>query len=390
MFLRYIPVLLFFLVTSVAAQTNLEALHRDAVVVDGHNDILGRVMSGGEMESRSTHGHSDLPRFRQGGLDVQVFSVWVPSREKGDKAWRFALAEIDTLHAIARRNAARLSVVTSAAALHDAVARGRLAGIIGLEGGRCIDGRRERILALYERGLRSFGLTWNYSSDWATCSKDESAGTVRGGLSSKGKEFVRLLDSLGVLIDVSHLGEKSFWDVLATTRNPVYASHSACSALRAHHRNLTDTQLRALAKNGGVVMINFYPGFIRSGLDRERVRRSRALLEEQAALQKVHPRRGSGYISAVDALVARAEAEGLATVRTVADHIDHAVRVAGIAHVGLGSDFDGISFTPIGLADVSDLPVLTRELRRRGYSDSDIRAILGGNFLRIFRRVCGS
>ena len=372
------------------AQSDVSALHSAAIVVDGHNDILGRVMSGGDIESWNSRGHSDLPRFRKGGLDVQVFSIWVPSRKKGDDAWRFALAEIDSLHAIAGRNPDRLAVTTTAADLRATVARGAVAGIIGLEGGRCIDGKRQRILALYRRGLRSFGLTWNYSSDWATCSKDESAGKVRGGLSSKGIGFVRLLDSLGVLIDVSHLGERSFLDVLRSTRNPVFASHSACASLRAHHRNLTDRQLRALAKNGGVVMINFYPGFIKSGLNKKRVKRSRELLAAQVALQKKHPQRGSAYLRAVDALVTTAEAEGLATVRTVADHIDHAVRVAGIDHVGLGSDFDGIGYTPVGLSDVTDLPVLTRELRRRGYSDADIRAILGENFLRIFAAVCAS
>jgi membrane dipeptidase len=387
---RRIITLLLLCATPLLARSDVFALHEAAIVVDGHNDILGRVMSGGEIETWNSRGHSDLPRFRQGGLDVQVFSIWVPSRKKGDDAWRFALAEIDSLHAIARRNPDRLAVTTTASALRAAVARGAVAGIIGLEGGRCIDGKRQRILDLYRRGLRSFGLTWNYSSDWATCSKDESAGRVRGGLSAKGIGFVRLLDSLGVLIDVSHLGARSFRDVLRHTRNPVFASHSACAALRAHHRNLTDAQLRALAKNGGVIMINFYPGFITSGLGKKRVQRSRDLLAAQAALQKKYPERGGAYAVAVDALVALAEAEGLATVRTVADHIDHAVRVAGVEHVGLGSDFDGIGFTPIGLSDVTDLPMLTRELRRRAYSDTDIRGILGENFLRIFAAVCDS
>ncbi len=370
------------------AQTDHRTLHREAIVVDGHNDILGRVMSGGEMESWNARGHSDLPRFRAGGLDVQVFSIWVPSREKGDAAWRFALAEIDSLHAIARRNPTALAVVTHARQLREAVGAKKLAGIIGLEGGRCIDGKRERILALHARGMRCFGLTWNYSSDWATCSKDESTGKVRGGLSAKGKDFVRLLDSLGVIIDVSHLGEASFWDVIKTTKHPIIASHSACRALRDHHRNLTDEQLRAVAKHGGVVMINFYPGFIKNGLGKAQVQRSRELLRQQAALKKTYPDRGAAYARAVDQLVAEAEKERLATLRTLADHIDHAVRIVGAAHVGLGSDFDGISFTPVGLEDVTDLPLLTRELRRRGYASEDIRRILGENFLRVFENVC--
>ncbi|MCB2204114.1 dipeptidase [bacterium] len=371
------------------AQKDYRALHMQATVVDGHNDVLGRVMSGGEMESWNAKGHSDLPRFAAGGLDVQLFSIWVPSKRKHDAAWQFALAEIDSLHAIAARNPSLLSVITSAKALKRTTDEGRIAGIIALEGGRCIDGKRERIYQLYARGLRCFGLTWNYSSDWATCSKDESAGKVKGGLSAKGHDFVRLLDSLGVLIDVSHLGEASFWDVIKTTRNPIIASHSASKALRNHHRNLTDRQLRAIAKNGGVAMVNFYPGFIKAGLGKEQIRLAKDLLAEQRKLQEKYPERGGDYEESVDALVARADRAGLATIHTVADHIDHAVEIAGVAHVGLGSDFDGIGYTPVGLADVTDLPLLTRELLHRGYSPSDIRAILGGNFLRVFNAVCG-
>jgi membrane dipeptidase len=380
--------LLFLTVYGIAsAQEDFLTLHQSAIVVDGHNDVLGRVMSGGEMESWNTRGHSDLPRFRAGGLDVQVFSIWVPSREKGEAAWRFALAEIDSLHAIARRNPTTLEIVTNAAQLQRAVKTGKIAGIIGLEGGRCIDGKRGRILELYQRGLRSFGLTWNYSSDWATCSKDEASGKVKGGLSPKGKDFIRLLDSLGVLIDVSHLGERSFWDVINTSKHPILASHSACKALRNHHRNLTDAQLRAVAKSGGVVMINFFPGFIKAGLSQARIKSSKAMTEEHTQLKKKHPARDAAYLKAVDKLIARAEAQKLATLRTLADHIDHAVRIAGIEHVGLGSDFDGIGFTPVGLADVTDLPLLTRELRRRGYSPTACRSILGENFHRIFSQI---
>lgn len=373
-----------------AAQQDFMQLHRDAVVVDGHNDVLGRIMRGGDMESRGSRGHSDLPRFAAGGLDVQVFSIWVPSRERGDNAWHFALAEIDSLKAIAGRNPGRLRVVTDAGQLRHAVNEGLIAGIIGLEGGRCIDGRRDRILTLHERGMRSFGLTWNYSSDWATCSKDEAAGKVSGGLSAKGRRFVRLLDSLGVLIDVSHLGERSFWDVLETTRHPIFASHSACSALRNHHRNLTDRQLRALADNGGVIMINFYPGFLVSNLNRSRRNLVERMHVRHAELTREHPQGGSAYLAAVDKLLQEAEKRGLPSLYTIADHIDHVVQVAGIDHVGLGSDFDGISLTPVGLRDVTDLPLLTRVLRHRGYSDEDIRKILGGNFLRIFSEVAGN
>lgn len=359
-------------------------LHSGALVVDGHNDILGRVMSGGSMERRETKGHSDLPRFREGGLDVQLFSVWVPTKHKGDDAWRYALAEIDSLRAIAVRNPARLRLVTGAADIERTVALKVIAGVIALEGALCIDGRRDRIIELYRHGLRSFGPTWNESTGWATCSKDESAGTVKGGLTGKGKSIIRLLDSLGVLIDLSHIGERSFWDVAATSINPLFASHSGCKSLRAHHRNLTDEQLRAIAKSGGVVMINFFPGFLVGGLDNARM----GVYEQRAAtLKKRHPKRGAAFLKEYDRLVATAKKEGLCTIDDVVAHIDHAVRTAGAAHVGLGSDFDGINLTPIGLNDATDLPMLTRALLKKGYSDDQIRGILGMNFLRVWKTV---
>ncbi|MBE0644571.1 MAG: dipeptidase [Bacteroidetes bacterium] len=362
-------------------------LHSSAIVADGHNDILWRVMSGGEMESRATTGHSDLPRFREGGMDIQLFSIWVPSEKTGDDAWQFALDEIDSLKAIAARNPAALQLATKPGDMDRILSGGKLAGVIALEGGRCIDGRRDRILELYRRGLRSFGLTWNHSSDWASCSKDESTGKVKGGLSEKGKSFVRLLDSLGVLIDLSHLGERAFWDVAANSSHPLFASHSASKALRDHHRNLTDAQLRAVAKSGGVVMTNFFPGFIVSNMNEKRVKRLREFEKKAAALKKKHPKRGKDYMKEYDRMVAAAKKEGICTIDDVVAHIDHAVRIAGAEHVGLGSDFDGINLTPVGLNDVTDLPMLTRSLMKKGYSADQIRGILGGNFLRVWRAV---
>ena len=362
-------------------------LHADAIVADGHNDVLGRVMSGGTMESRTDEGHSDLPRFREGGVDVQLFSIWVPSKEKGDDAWRFALAEIDTLKAIAARNPDRMGIALHAGDSERLASGNRLAAVIALEGGRCIDGRRERILELHRRGLRCFGLTWNYSSDWATCSKDESEGKVKGGLSAKGKSFIRLLDSLGVLIDVSHLGAASFADVAATTRHPFIASHSGCMALRSHHRNLTDEQLRAVAASGGVAMMTYVPSFIVGHLDKKKNDRMRAYEKRAAELKRKHPQRGTSYEKAYDRMLADARKERLCTIDDVVAHIRHAVKIAGSGHVGLGSDFDGIGLTPVGLNDVTDLPMLTRALLKSGLTETQIRGILGGNFLRVWKTV---
>lgn len=377
---------LFLFVGMLPAQ-DFRDLHRAALVVDGHNDVLGRVMAGGDMERWGSVGHSDLPRFRAGGVDVQLFSIWVPSKHKGDDAWQYALDEIDSLKAIAARNASAMSIALRGGDIERLVAGKKLASVIALEGGRCIDGRRDRIIELYRRGLRCFGLTWNYSSDWATCSQDEHAGKVRGGLSEKGKSFVRLLDSLGVIIDVSHLGARSFADVIATTRHPIIASHSGCAALRGHHRNLTDAQLRAIATGGGVAMMTYVPSFIVADLDRKKQDRMRAYERQAAELRKKHPDRGAAYLKAYDRMLASARKEGLCTIDDVVRHVVHAVHVAGAPHVGLGSDFDGIGLTPVGLNDVTDLPMLTRALRKSGLTDEQIRGILGGNFLRVWNTV---
>ncbi|MDX9758310.1 MAG: dipeptidase [Bacteroidota bacterium] len=362
-------------------------LHTSALVVDGHNDILARVMKGVNIETRTRGGHSDLPRFRDGGVDVQLFSVWVPTKLRGEKGWRYALAEIDSLRAIAARNPDRLAIATRAGDIERITAGGLLAGVLALEGATCVDGRRDRIIALYRRGLRSFGPTWNVSTSWASSSKDEAAGSVRAGLSANGKSFVRLLDSLGVLIDLSHSGERTFWDVAATSTHPLFASHSGCAAIRAHHRNLTDAQLRAIAKSDGVAMMTYVPSFLMSNLGTKRIARMREFEARATALKKRYPRRDAAFLKEYDALIAAATAEKLCTIDDVVAHILHAVRVAGAAHVGLGSDFDGIGLTPVGLHDVTDLPMLTRALLKKGVSEQDIRGILGANFLRVWNRV---
>ncbi|MBI5648047.1 MAG: membrane dipeptidase [Ignavibacteriae bacterium] len=363
-------------------------LHREAVVADGHNDVLGSALAGRDLTQRGRTGHSDLPRFIEGGLDVQVFSVWVtPARAQNNTAFPYAQRMIDSLRALARRSGGRFSITRSAAELREALARGNVAGIVGLEGGHAAAGSLQNVLRLYERGLRCFGLTWNNSNTWAASAQDEAKG-LRRGLTAEGRRLIRLLDSAGVLIDVSHAGPATVRDVLAVTRNPIIASHSACAALRPHARNLTDEQIRAIAKAGGVVMINFFPVFLRSGLPADVARRC-ASMEDR--LRKLHTRARAGDMQSLarfDALLQEARRDGLPTLLDVADHIDHAVSIAGAEHVGLGSDFDGIDYAPVGLCDVTSLPFLTRELLARGYSDRDIRNILGGNFVRVFSAVC--
>jgi membrane dipeptidase len=327
-----------------SAQTSdYPRIHREATVVDGHNDVLGRVVSGDRIDIRGVKGHSDLPRFREGGVDVQVFSVWVHPKKGTTEGWKEALRQIDSLHALANRSGGALCVCGSGNDADAALRAGALAGIISIEGSTSIDGKPERIRALHVRGLRMLAPTWNRSVGWASSSEDEAAGKGKG-LTAHGRRLVRLLDTLGILIDISHLGPKSIADAIQESRNPVIASHSSCASLRAHHRNLTDEQLRSVAATGGVVMINFFPPFIRAGMSKKKIEQTRAQCQRLNALAIKYPKRIGRFLTDFDAIIRQAAKQGLPTLIDVADHIDHAVRVAGAAHVGLGSDFDGISY----------------------------------------------
>jgi membrane dipeptidase len=364
-------------------------IHRDAVVVDGHNDVIGRVLSGADISRRTAAGHSDLVRFREGGVDVQLFSIWIPrNRVEQDRAWAYAILAIDSMDALARRASARFAKVTNSGELEAAHSAGKLAGIVSLEGAEAVGNSREKIIALYKRGLRNFGLTWNSSPSWATSAQDQEKDPRRTGLTAEGKSMVRLLDSLGVIIDVSHLGSKGFDAVLESSRNPVIASHSCCSALCRNRRNLTDDQIRALAKRNGVVMVNFFPGFLRCD-SKATPGDLTAYANRIARLSGKKNSDDQSYLHRRDALIAEAKARGLATLTDIADHIEHVIAVAGIDHVGIGSDFDGIDIAPVGMNGVIDLPYLTRELLKRGRTTDEIRKIMGGNFLRVFKRVCG-
>jgi membrane dipeptidase len=388
--LCFLPVLLCLVLLPLRAQEeDYVRIHRDALVIDGHNDVLGRVVSGDRIDVRGVSGHSDLPRFQDGGLDVQVFSIWVHPKKGVRDGWKLVHQQLDSLLAIAKRHPAQLRVVRTARELEVASAAGAISGIISIEGSSAVDGKPARIRELYAKGLRVFAPTWNYSVGWASSSVDEDAGKKPAGLTPHGKRLVRLLDTLGIILDISHLGARSSTDALAETRNPVIASHSSCAALRNHHRNLTDEQLRAVAKRGGVVMINFFPPFLLSGMTNAKVAETRKVCTALDTLAIQHARRGAAFHKEFDRMLESARRKGLPTLLDVADHIDHAVRIAGAAAVGLGSDFDGIHYAPAGLHDVTWLPMLTRELLRRGHSETTIKGILGANFLRVFRKVCG-
>ena len=320
-----------------AVPPNPAALHRDAVVADLHSDtILDVAAEKRDFAVRGTTGHIDLPRLREGGVDVQVFALFVHPRYAGS-GFRRVSELLDAFDRLVRAQPA-LAPATTVDAIQQAVRRGRIAAVLSVENGSALDGDPANVDRLFARGVRIASLTWNQSNDLADGALDDT----HGGLTPLGRRVLKRMQELRMIIDVSHLSERAFWAVLEATTGPVVASHSNASAVTFHRRNLTDAQLRALAGRGGLAGVNFYPAFT-----------------------------------------------GGATLGHILDHIDHLVKVMGADHVALGSDFDGFSQTVTGLEDVSKLPALTAGLLARGYAPDDVRKILGGNVLRVFLAVWG-
>lgn len=365
------------------------ALHRDALVLDGHNDVPSWIldygfdlaMDGAAPNLRpawhywvlgsllpTPHGDgigtdTDLARLRAGGVDALWLSIFVDAHyaprgpAEAGRATARAMAMIDAVEEQLRRHPDELALARTADEVRATVASGRIAILLGLEGGHAIENSLDALRAFHARGVRYLTLTWANSNDWADSSGDEAR---HGGLTGFGREVVRELNRLGILVDVSHVSDATLSDVLATTRAPLIASHSSARALADHPRNLRDEQLRAIALNGGVVMVNFADIFI-------------------------DPRKVSPWEHA--ARWAAGLGRPLTPLSVLADHVEHVARVAGVDHVGLGSDFDGAPWFPAGLEDVSGYPALTLELLRRGWSDDELRKLLGGNALRVLARA---
>jgi membrane dipeptidase len=295
-------------------------------------------------------------------------------------AFKRALALIGAVRRLAD-TAGDVELATNTEEVRAVVRRGHVAALMGVEGGHAIENSLEKLDTLYARGVRYMTLTWNNGNDWAGSSMDASRA---GGLSDFGKQVVRRMNQLGMLVDVSHVSDSTFRDVLATTTRPVIASHSSCRALAAHPRNLTDDQLRAIAKNGGVVGINFFPVFLDDHFGAQYAEVNRRLRPEFDAIRA----RYVGQPGVADFEIDQCRGQHLhdldvPEIGRLLDHIDHAVQVMGIDHVAFGSDFDGISVLPRPMKDATSLPLVVAGISARGYSDSDVRKILGENFLRL-------
>jgi membrane dipeptidase len=367
------------------------ALHRRAVAVDMHADTVQFVIDEGADISRPVATtHLDAVRMREGGLDAQFFSVWVEPEfygTGGEGAIARADAQVEAVRALASRHPEIWTLATTAADVRRAHDEGKLAALLGLEGGYAINERLARVGHYFERGVRYMTPTWTHSLSWAGSSGD-AEGAARG-LNDFGRAVIREMNRLGMLVDVSHVSDRTFRDMVETSTSPIVATHSNCRALTDVPRNLTDDMIRAIAATGGVVCVVYYPGFLEPGW---KARKDAVEAEIQPLIEEAE--RGAGGDGslrriAADRVRAREFAARLAPVpyTRVADHIDHVVRLTSVEHVGCGSDFDGITATPAGLSSVAELPNLTGELLRRGYTAEDVTKILGGNVLRVMEET---
>lgn len=381
--------LLFLLLPLSVQAQQYQKIHDKAIVVDSHNDILTacmekKVSMDADLKGRT---HSDLNRFKQGGVDVQIFSVWCDGNKENPFAW--ANREMDTLDAVIGRNPDKIALVRNSKELKQAIKDKKLAAMFGVEGGHMIEGKLENLDKLFARGTRYLTLTWNNSPGWATSamlevSKKDSLANAQKGLTDFGKQVIRRMNELGMMVDLSHVGEQTFWDAIQTTTKPVMVSHSNAYALCPSFRNLKDEQIIAVGKNGGVIDLNFYSGFVDSSSKRKEARFVLAHAAELDSLVKTGIQKEYAVTMLADKYADEAQA-ARAPLRLLLDHLDYIVKLAGVDHVGLGSDFDGINSAPQQLDDVTTYPVITKALLERGYSKKDITKIMGGNILRVLK-----
>ena len=349
-------------------------------MVDEHLDI----------NQRLEDGQLDAVRMKEGGLDAQFFSIWVEPQlygGGGQSAMRRADEQINAVRQMVEKHADSWELARTAADVRRIAGEGKLAALMGLEGGYAIDERLENVGRYYEMGVRYMSPAWSVSTSWAGSSGDE-AGRTRG-LNDFGKEVVREMNRLGMMVDVSHVSDQTFWDIVNTSTRPVIATHSGCRALANVPRNLTDEMIQALARKGGIACVLFYPEFLEPGWSEKKKEVDAQIAAE---VQKASDEESGGIAlkkMARDRVRLREYARRLPpiTISRLVDHIDHIVKLVGIDYVGIGSDFDGIQATPTDLSSVADLPNLTKELLRRGYTEEDVDKILGGNILRAMEEV---
>lgn len=364
-------------------------LHYDATVIDTHNDILMPIfLQGADIDKNNPNTQSDFVKWKKGGLDVQVFSIYVPERYKSGH-FSYVMKLIDRMEEYSQTYSETFVLCKNYAELEQGLQSGKFCGLMGCEGGKMVEGSMENLETLHNRGVRYLGLTWNTSNEIAISARDETEKGKKGGLTDFGRQVVKRMNELGMLIDVSHLGETAFWEVAELSSSPIIASHSNVYNLAPHYRNLTDDQIKAIAKSGGYIGINFFNKFIDPSPNVGQIRSIQNKYENGSRqFEGEYENDLTGFNEKRYEYITNNYSEGGTPVDMLIDHIDYIVKLVGVDYVGLGSDFDGSITTVNEIYDATCYPIITKKLVERGYSEQDIRKILGLNFIRVFKQVC--
>jgi len=359
-------------------------IHNESILIDTHNDILMKALDKGVMFDQDLTGktHSDLDRWKKGGLDVQIFSVF--SDGGVENPYSVANSQMDILDSVVARNPNKIIKVANVKEMLKTVKEKKIAAMFGVEGGHMIEDDLNKLETLYKRGAIYLTLTHNVAPSWATSAADETSNLnlTQKGLTDFGIQVINKMNELGMMIDISHSGDQTFWDVINITNKPIIASHSSVYTLVENRRNLKDDQIKAIAENGGVIMVNFHPGFIDDSFDGK----ERAFIEKYNIEADSLTKSGMDQWNMMDYLYKKYATETeimRPPLSKLIDHIDYIVKLVGVDYVGLGSDFDGINLTPLQLDDVTTYPLITKVLVEKGYSKEDLVKILGSNFLRV-------
>lgn len=362
-------------------------LHFSSIVLDTHDDTTQRFFSKNyDIAKRNPDGHVDIPRMIDGGMNAIFFSIWIDGRTMGPPAVQKALDQIDAVHENVRKNSRDMVFCRTAAEVREAHKQGKIAALIGVEGGHMI-GNDIRVLRMFgDLGVRYMTLSHFYNDEWADSSTDKP---VHNGLTDFGKDIVREMNRQGIMVDISHVSDKTFYDALEVSKAPLIASHSSCRALCNHPRDMSDDMIKALAAKGGVMQINYERSFIDQAYKDAADKLTGGVVAQADQMKKEcgdDPECfGRKMAEQEKKFVAEGKLPHVSWERIV-EHIDHVVKLVGADHVGLGSDFDGADM-PEGMEDCSKLPKITEALMRKGYTDEDIRKILGGNTLRVMEQT---
>ena len=374
-------------VTADDISARAKKLHFSCIVVDTHDDTTQRFLDGRfDIGERSSSGSIDVPRMKEGGLGAIFFSIWIPSKVTGPEAVNRAMAQIDAVREQVRKHPKDMVLATTAAEIREARKQGKIAALMGVEGGHMINANLGVLRSYAALGVRYMTLTHSGNDEWADSSTDKA---VHNGLTDFGKEVVREMNRLGVIVDISHVSDKTFYDALETSKAPLFASHSSCRAICDAPRNMTDQMMKDLAAKGGVVQINYHVGFLSQEFrDAEKANPEINKAISAEVTKRCGENEGCQLMEGDRITREYVEQGKLPRVdfSKIIEHIDHAVKVAGVEHVGLGSDFDGANM-PYGMEDATKLPKITEALLKKGYSEGEVKKILGENTLRIMTEV---